>query len=286
MTKVAIITGASSGLGLSLSVLLAERGYKVYATMRNLTKKEPLLEAASKASVNIEVAQLDVQDTVSVEACVTNILAKEGQIDVLINNAGAGFVRTTEQATEEEIEWVLDVNLKGVIRCTKAVLPHMRKARSGRIVNISSVGGIVGQPFNELYCAAKFAVEGYTEAMASYIQPNFNLKFTVIEPGGIASEFANSALKQFQETGGMFEDEYKPILELYIGGAQRRAANGINVYQTSQEVATVVADCLKLDDPPIRMRTSEWAEQLCQLKTELDPTGKKMQEKVIKDFLS
>jgi NAD(P)-dependent dehydrogenase (short-subunit alcohol dehydrogenase family) len=107
----------------------------------------------------------------------------EGKIDVLINNAGAGFVRTVEQATEEEIRWVTDVNYFGTVRCIKEVIPHMRSARSGHIINISSVGGLVGQPFNELYCASKFAVEGLTEAMATYMEPAFGIKFTVVEPG-------------------------------------------------------------------------------------------------------
>ncbi|MEJ7528191.1 SDR family NAD(P)-dependent oxidoreductase, partial [Staphylococcus lugdunensis] len=85
------------------------------------------------------------------------------------NNAGAGFVKTTELATDEEIMWQVNLNLMGVIRMTKAVLPTMRSQRDGRIINISSVGGLVGQPFNEIYCATKFGVEGYTESMASYV---------------------------------------------------------------------------------------------------------------------
>lgn len=286
MEKIAIITGASSGLGLSLAVQLAQKGFKVYATMRNLDKQTALQEAARKENVTVEVAQLDVQDVSSVNQCVADIHNKEGRIDALINNAGAGFVRTTEQASEEEIQWVLDVNLMGVIRCTKAVLPYMRQARAGRIINISSVGGLVGQPFNEIYCAAKFAVEGYTEAVASYLQPNFNVKFTVIEPGGIRSEFASSALKQFQASGGMKDDEYKPILERYIAGAQRRAASATKTFQSSDEVAAVVVACLESDDPPVRLRTSPWAEELCELKTKLDPTGKILQAKVIENFLS
>ncbi|POC77784.1 short-chain dehydrogenase/reductase, partial [Vibrio vulnificus] len=92
-------------------------------------------------------------------------------------------------------------NLMGVIRMTKAVLPYMRNQREGRIINISSVGGLVGQPFNEIYCATKFGVEGYTEAMASYVQPEFNIKFTLIEPGGIQSEFTNNVMAQLQSTG-------------------------------------------------------------------------------------
>ncbi|MDO6692685.1 SDR family oxidoreductase [Aliiglaciecola sp. 3_MG-2023] len=282
MNKIAIITGASTGLGASISILLAEKGYKVYATMRNLEKQSTLIEAAEKAGVSLEVKQLDVQDASSVERCFSYIIEREGRIDILINNAGAGFVRTTEQASESEIQWVMDVNFMGVVRCTKAVMPHMRKQRSGHVINISSVGGLVGQPFNEIYCAAKFAVEGYTESMASYIQPSFNINFTIVEPGGISSEFANSALKQFQSTGGMKDDEYRPILEKYIGGAQSRSDG---VYQTSDQVAEVVIECIQNPTPPVRIRTSTWAEEFCSLKTQADPTGKLLQERVIKTLL-
>lgn len=264
-----------------LSILLAKQGYKTFATMRNLDKKQPLLDAAAEQDVTLEVEQLDVQDTENVNQCISKIIAQEGQIDVLVNNAGAGFIKTTEQATEEEIQWVLDVNLMGVVRCTKAVIPHMRQARKGHIVNISSVGGLVGQPFNEIYCAAKFAVEGYTESMAHYIQPQFNINFTVVEPGGISSEFANNVLNQLQSTGGMQDDEYKPMLEAYISGAQKRVGNA---YQTSEEVAGVVLNCIQADEPPIRIRTSEWGEKFCQLKTDLDPTGKTQQETLVKYF--
>ncbi len=288
MSNVVLITGCSSGVGLNLSLILAQRGHKVYATMRNLAKQDKLLDAAKEADVHLSILQLDVQDNASVQKCVDTIIENEGKVDVLVNNAGAGFIRTTEQATEAEIQWVLDVNFTGVVRCTKAVLPYMRQARSGRIVNISSVGGLVGQPFNEIYCAAKFAVEGYTETLASYIQPNFNIQFTSIQPGGIATEFANNVLQQFQETGGMRDDEYQPILQKYLGAARTRAADAdaTPVYQTSEEVAMIIADCIESDDPPIRLRTSEWAEQLCELKTRSDPSGKLLQQKVIKDFLS
>ncbi len=288
MSKVVLITGTSSGVGLNLSIILAKRGYKVYASMRNLEKKDNLLAAAKEAGVDLELKQLDVQDMESVNQCVDDIIAVEGKLDVLVNNAGAGFIRTTEQATEEEIQWVIDVNLTGVIRCTKAVLPHMRKARSGRVVNISSVGGLVGQPFNEVYCAAKFAVEGYTESLATYVQPNFNIQFTSIQPGGIATEFVNNVLQQFTATGGMKDDEYKPILETYLGGARQRAASGESAasYQTSEQVALVTADCIDMANPPIRMRTSDWSEDFTKLKTQSDPDGKLQQTDVIKRFLT
>jgi len=285
MSKVFLITGTSTGLGISIAVQAAQAGHKVYATMRNLDKRAALDAAAGAADVSLELLQLDVQDTASVNAAVDQVVAKEGRVDVLINNAGAGFVRSTEQATEEDISWVMDVNFMGVVRCTKAVMPHMRKQRSGHVVTVSSVGGLVGQPFNEIYCGAKFGVEGYMEAMASYITPSFGVNFTVVEPGGISSEFAANVLKQVEETGGMLDDEYLPILQKYIGGSQDRQV-GSDIYQTPDEVASVIMDCVASDDPPIRARTSKWGEDFCGLKTDLDPDGKKQQARVIAQFLS
>ncbi|MEO1083619.1 MAG: SDR family NAD(P)-dependent oxidoreductase, partial [Acidobacteriota bacterium] len=252
---------------------------------RNLKKRGSLDDAASEAGVELHVLQLDVQDTASVSAAVDAVLEEEGRIDTLINNAGAGFVRTTEQASEDDIQWIMDVNFMGVVRCTKAVLPSMRKARSGHVVTISSVGGLVGQPFNEIYCAAKFAVEGFTESLATYVTPHFGIHFTAVEPGGIRSDFAANVMEHVQSTGGMLDDEYLPILQKYIGGAENRR-DGADLYQTADEVAAVVMECIDAEEPPIRRRTSPWAEGFTRFKTEPDPTGKKQQAAVIEQFLS
>lgn len=285
MTKVILVTGTSSGLGIDIAVQAAKAGHTVYATMRNLDKREALDQAAAQAGVALHVLALDVQDSDSVTAAVAQIIAEQGRIDTLINNAGAGFVRTTEQASEADINWVMDVNFMGVVRCTKAVLPHMRQARSGHVITISSVGGLVGQPFNEIYCAAKFAVEGYTESLASYVTPHFGINFSAIEPGGISSEFAANVMKHVAATGGMLEDEYLPILQKYVGGSQTRQA-GSDIYQTSAEVAAVVMGCVEAENPPIRQRTSNWGEAFTKLKTGLDPDGTKQQALVIEQFLS
>jgi len=280
--KVILITGTSSGLGLHSAIQLAQQGHRVHASMRDTSKQTLLVSEAEKHGVTLTVCELDVQSQKSVDACVRDILEEEGRLDVLVNNAGAGFVRTTEQAAEAEVDWVMDVNFQGVVRCTKAVLPFMREARSGHIINITSVGGLVGQPFNEFYCGAKFAVEGYTESLASYVQPAFGIKFSLVEPGGIQSEFANSVLKQLESTGGIHDDEYRPILESYIGGSRERLASA---YQTSEQVAEVVTQVVASDDPPIRIRTSEWAENFCSLKTQSDPDGKRQQQAVVEQFL-
>ena len=285
MTKVILITGTSTGLGISLAVDAARAGHIVYATMRNLDRKAPLLEAAKTAGVSLNLLQLDVQDSASVTAAVDRVIAEQGRIDTLINNAGLGFARSVEQADEADIQRIIDINFTGVVRCTKAVMPHMRKARAGHVINISSVGGLVGQPFNEIYCGAKFAVEGFTESMACYITPAFGIRFTAVEPGGIASEFANNVLNQIAETGGMLEDEYLPILQKYVAGSQERSGSS-GAYQTAEQVSAVVMDVLSAEEPPIRVRTSDWAEDLTRLKTGLDPDGRKMQAEVYQKFLA
>jgi NAD(P)-dependent dehydrogenase (short-subunit alcohol dehydrogenase family) len=277
MSKVILITGSYSGLGANLSIQAAKAGHRVYATMRDLAKRGPLDAAA--AGLPLTVLQLDVQDNASVVAAVADVIAREGRIDVLVNNAGAGFVRSVEQATMEEIAWVTDLNYMGVVRCTKAVLPHMRQARAGHVVTISSVGGLVGQPFNELYCGAKFAVEGFMEAMATYVTQAFGINFTVVEPGGISSEFAASALKQIQSTGGILDDDYRPILQAYIRIAQARQGTG-STFQTPDDVARVVMATIAMEKPPIRTRTSQWGETFTRLKTGLDPDGGKLADQV------
>ncbi len=280
MVKTLLITGASGGLGLGIAVKAAMAGYAVTATMRDLAKRDALDTALANAGVTARILPLDVQDQASIDAVVATMLTDGGSIDVLINNAGVGFVRTLEQASDPDIDWIIDVNLRGVIRCTKAVLPAMRAAQSGRVVTISSIGGLVGQPFNEIYCAAKFGVEGFIESMASYTGPAFGIHFTLVEPGGIASDFAASAMKHFAGTGGMVADDYAPLLQAYMAGVQARSGEG-GTYQTADEVAAVVIACLQHEAPPVRLRTSRWAEDFTALKTAADPDGTRLRDMLI-----
>jgi short-subunit dehydrogenase len=275
-----LVTGASVGLGVAIAVQSARAGFRTIATMRDPSKRETLDAALAAAGVTAQVLALDVQDAASIAAAVT----QAGSIDVLVNNAGMGFARATEQASEGDIARVFDINLMGVIRMTKAVLPQMRARRSGRVIAISSVGGLVGQPFNEIYCASKFAVEGFMESLATYVGPRFGLHFTIVEPGGIRSEFAARAMAQIAATGGMLDDEYLPILQDYMAGIQARAGEG-GTYQTVDEVARIVIDMATRDAPPVRVRTSDWAEAFCALKTAADPDGTKLRDQVYARFL-
>ncbi|MFT7058833.1 MAG: NAD(P)-dependent dehydrogenase (short-subunit alcohol dehydrogenase family) [Pseudorhodobacter sp.] len=280
MTKTLIVTGANTGLGLSIAIAAAQAGFKTYATMRNLDKRTALQTQAAVAGVT--TLQLDVEDTASVQACVAEVMARDGHIDAFVANAGMGFARATEQTTEAEIAKVMDVNFMGLVRCVKAVLPHMRAARSGRILAVSSVGGLVGQPFNEVYCASKFAMEGYMESLASYVGPAFGLHFSLLEPGGISSEFVARALKQIEGSGGFLQDEYLPILQKYMSTRQSRSEG---VFQTPEDVAAVALKCLTMAKSPIRLRSSTWAENFSNFKTVGDPDGLKQQAAVVTEML-
>lgn len=286
MKKNVLITGTSTGVGLETAILFAKNGYKVYATMRNLSKSEALKHKIEKDKLDIEILELDVTKKETITKTVEYIISKDKKIDILINNAGAGFAKTTEQATVKEIEWVTNVNYLGVVYTTKTVLPYMRKQRVGHIITLSSVGGLVGQPFNELYCGAKFAVEGFIEGLATYVGPSFNIKFSVIEPGGIATEFMKSAISNTAVDGQFATGEYEPIFAKYLEGNQRRAnEEAENTYQTPLEVATVIANVAEDENPPLRIRTSAWAEEFTKLKTIGDPDGKKVIEQISSTFL-
>ncbi|WP_298475988.1 SDR family oxidoreductase [uncultured Maribacter sp.] len=286
MKKNILITGTSTGVGFESALLFAKNNYKVYATMRNLKKAENLKQRILEENLDIEILPLDVTKIDSIKAAVNSIIEKDGKIDVLLNNAGAGFAKTTEQASEEEIRWVTDVNYHGVVFCTQAVLPYMRKQKSGQIISITSVGGLVGQPFNELYCGAKFAVEGYMEGLATYIGNAFNIKITCIEPGGIATEFMTSAIEKTAVNGQFATGEYAPIFERYMAGNQKRANESKEqVYQTGIEVAEATLGIAQNENPPLRIRTSQWAEAFCELKTKADPDGHKIVKQLQDTFL-
>lgn len=286
MKKNVLITGTSTGVGFESAILFAKNGYKVYASMRNLKKADALKNRIETENLDIEILPLDVTDIQTINSAINKIIKQDGKIDVLINNAGAGFAKTTEQSSEKEIRWVTEVNYHGVIFCTQAVLPLMRKQKSGQIISITSVGGLVGQPFNELYCGAKFGVEGFMEGLATYVSDAFNIKITCVEPGGIATEFMTSAIDKTALDGQFATGEYLPIFERYMAGNQKRASESKEqVYQTGLEVAEEILKVAKMEKPPLRIRTSKWAEKFCELKTKADPGGTKIVEQIKESFL-
>jgi NAD(P)-dependent dehydrogenase (short-subunit alcohol dehydrogenase family) len=188
MTKDSIlVTGASTGLGREMSLHLAERGFQVYATIREMSGADSLLEDASRRRVQLKVLPLDVTNKSSIEHAVETIVAETGGIYGVINNAGVGLRGYFEDLDDHDIRQMFDANLFGVMDVTRAVLPHMRKAQRGRILLISSVGGRIGSLGVSTYCSTKFALEGFGESLFMELAP-LGIRVVLIEPGIIKTE--------------------------------------------------------------------------------------------------
>jgi len=159
-TKVAVVTGSSSGIGFETSVLLARNGFYTYATMRNINKSNKIADIAKRDNLPLEALQLDVTNDKSVKDAINIITEKhEGRIDVVINNAGYGSTGAVEDFSIEEIKAQFETNFFGVTRVIQSVLPLMRRQGNGTIVNISSIGGRTAFPFSPFYASTKFAME-------------------------------------------------------------------------------------------------------------------------------
>jgi NAD(P)-dependent dehydrogenase (short-subunit alcohol dehydrogenase family) len=259
MPPVALVTGTSSGIGLSSAVAAARHGFTVVATLRDTAKDTALRAAAEAAGVTLDVRRLDVVDGASITACIDGVVADHGTLDVLVNNAGRGFVGTIEQVSMEEMRDVMEVNFFGVVATTKAALPHLRAAR-GRVITVTSVGGVVGQPFNEAYCAAKFAVEGFMESLAP-VAATVGVHVSVIEPGPVSTEFVNNV---GVDVGKMFAEggDYTPAMQAYLTHVMAEFANPESA-QTADDVADVVLTAMVTDSAAFRHQTSHWAKEFC-----------------------
>jgi NAD(P)-dependent dehydrogenase (short-subunit alcohol dehydrogenase family) len=188
--RVAVVTGSSSGIGFEIALMLARNGFQTYATMRNLAKSENIKSIASRENLPIHIEQLDVTDNKSVTNAIKAIASKANSIDVLVNNAGYALTGAFEDLAIEEIKAQYETNLFGLIRTSQAIIPIMRKQKSGTIVNISSGAGRFGYAGGSAYVSTKFAVEGLSESMAYELEP-FGIKVILVEPGVIKTNIAN-----------------------------------------------------------------------------------------------
>ncbi len=184
-----LITGASSGIGLATARTFAERGWTVAATMR----KPETSELAGALHDRIKTFRLDVTDARSVASAVAEIRGAFGRIDALVNNAGYGLIGLFEEMGEEQVRRQIDTNILGVMNVTRAVLPVMRQQKAGRIINVASVAGRLSLPLYTLYCTSKWAVEGFSEALAFEVAQH-GIQVKIIEPGAIKSEFFGRSL--------------------------------------------------------------------------------------------
>jgi len=251
--QIAVVTGTSSGIGLSTAIVLARAGFKVIATMRDLTKADALRKRAAGESVAIDIRRLDVQDELSIQTCIGGVIKEFGRVDVLVNNAGAGLLGSTEQTTMAALQRTMDINFFGVWRCTQAVLPTMRAARSGRVISVSSIGGLIGQPFNDAYCAAKFAVEGLMESLAP-VAKRFGIHVSLIEPGPVNTEFVATVVKQKENRADVEIADYAPLLSAYLSGSRQMFATA---GQTGDDIAAVVLEAAISESPHLRYLTSD-----------------------------
>jgi len=278
--KVCVVTGCSSGVGLYCAVLFAKKGFITYATMRNPSKSEKLREVAQQHGVSedlLKVAALDVADQASVDSFFDQILQTHGFVDILVNNAGFSVQGTIENLTVEDGKFQFETNVWGCVRTMKKVLPLMRQKRSGKVLTVTSVGGFNGTPFNDVYCASKFAMEGMIESMAPLYR-SFNVSLVLIEPGAILTEFIDNAAKRPPSDPELVKymdavfSAFKPLFTPEFG-------------QTGEQVGEIIVNTAMEDDPSLRVQTNQGPVYQAMYASKLvDRTGKAGLEATTKRF--
>ncbi|MEV7244357.1 SDR family NAD(P)-dependent oxidoreductase [Streptomyces sp. NPDC093248] len=251
--RTVLITGTSSGIGLAAAVAAARAGWRTVATLRDTTRADALRKAAVEAGVELDIRRLDVTDEDSVTAAIDGVIADYGRLDAVVNNAGAGHLGTLENDSLADIRKVMEVNFFGVLSVSKVALPHLR-AVGGRLITVTSVGGVIGQPFNEAYCAAKFAVEGYMESLAP-VAKKLGVSVSVVEPGAVATEFVNNIGVDLE--AGIDAGAYTDPLRHYIDRTVEQFLDG--TAQTPASAAEAVIEALDAERPAFRIQTTDWA---------------------------
>ena len=247
--KVVLITGATDGLGKAAAILLAERGYRVYAAGRSLEKREQLDQLAQTRNLPIKSLELDVTSDDSVRRGVNKILAEAGQIDVLVNNAGLGYMAVVEELKMEDMRQQFETNLFGVLRVTQAVLPGMRARRSGRILMISSVAGLVSPPTYGPYRSSKHALEGLSNSLRLELYP-FRIEVVLIEPGYIVTSFQQTATdlaKPYVEAA-----KSSPYAKIYSGARSGANKSRGASKTTPEDCARVMLHAIEASSPKPR----------------------------------
>lgn len=241
--KVILITGASSGIGYDAALILAEQGHKVYGAARRVELLEQLRERG------VVPVRMDVTDEVSMVDGVNAIIDVEGRIDVLINNAGYGYMGAIENVTISEAKRQLEVNVFGLARLTQLVLPYMRKQHSGRIINTSSVAGKAVIPFGGWYNVSKYSVEALSDALRIEVQP-FGIRVCLIEPGGIKTDWGIIAADNLEASSK--ETAYQNA-GLSMARLLRKGYTS-NLLTNPKRVAKAIARAVNAKKPRIRYR--------------------------------
>ncbi len=240
--KVWLITGCSTGFGRELAKAVLDKGFRAVLTARNPSQIEVLAKSYGDRALSL---QLDVNDEAQIKKAVAEAEAHFGQIDVLVNNAGYGYFSAIEEGEDAEIRRQFETNVFGLFSLTRHVLPGMRKRRSGNIVNISSIGGLMAFPATGYYHASKFAVEGFSESLAAEVRP-LGIKVTIVEPGRFRTDWAGRSVIQskividdYAETSGKRRKE----APLYSGTQPGDPARG----------AAAIITAVESQEPPLRL---------------------------------
>lgn len=242
--QVILVTGASSGFGKVIAAQLAGQGHTVYGTSR---------KAISDAA-DFRMLQLDITDSSSVSRVISTLLTEQGRIDVLINNAGMGVSGAIELTTEEEIHRQMNTNFMGTVRMCAAVLPLMREAGRGRIINISSIAGMLAVPFQAFYSASKFAIEGYSEALYQEVKP-FGIQVCVVQPGDFQTGF--TAQRQVSRPT-LSHSHYGS----YFAKAMQSVEHSENNGSRPEILGKAICRLVNSSRPAFRVKVGPW-EQVC-----------------------
>ena len=242
MKKVWFITGCSTGFGRHLAKLVLELGYRAAVTSRNIKDVEDIVSGYPETALAIT---LDVTKADEITSATDAIVARFGQIDVLVNNAGIGYFGAIEESEEAEVRRMFEINFFGLANVTKAVLPLMRAKRSGHILNIASIGGLVGFPAVGFYNATKFAVDGYSEALAKETA-HLGIKVTVIAPSGFRTDWAGRSANN----SPVLINDYRETAE-----ANKNNIRGYSGNQPGdpERAAKAIVKAVEAEHPPLRL---------------------------------
>lgn len=237
MDNVALVTGSSSGIGYETALALAKNGYHTFASMRDISKGEKLLEIATTQKLPLEIISLDVDDVDSVTSAIAKITTDKGRLDVLVNNAGYGQFGCTEDVSIDEFRKQFETNFFSIVQIIQKVAPIMRKQGSGIIVNVSSVVGKMGLPASSAYISTKFALEGLSECLR-YELGRFGIKLTLIEPGVIKTNFFDS----MRVPKSHVDPKYKELTDNILAGLNMMVEMGTLPSQVADVILGAITD--------------------------------------------
>jgi short-subunit dehydrogenase len=243
MKKVVLITGASSGIGKSIGAFLHQKGFVVYGTSRNPDKISDSI---------IPLLALDVRDTKSIMNCINEVIEKEGQLDVVINNAGVGITGPIEEIPTEEIRNNFETNLFGPIEVMKAALPQMRMQKSGLIINITSIAGYMGLPYRGIYSASKGALELITEALRMEVK-SFGIQITNVAPGDFATNIAAGRYHAPVIKGSAYELPY--------GNTLKEMDSHVDSGSDPNEMAVAIYTIIQTKNPKVHYKVGAFMQK-------------------------